>query len=99
MLAHVTTAKKSAVKTSAPKKAAKAGARTKSLLMEIGEEAMRKALLAALEKQNWSLTDTAASLRMAGPSLVIRSIHSLGLDTEYEDAKRRGLIRPGTRTS
>lgn len=61
--------------------------RRKSVLMEIGDAAMRKALLATLIDHNWNLTHTATMLRMTGPADVIRSIKRLGLSEAYETAR------------
>lgn len=69
--------------------------RPKSGLVEIGEDAMRAALLAELQRQGWNLTRTAEALRMSAPSNVIRAIKSLDLEAEYEAAKARGEARPG----
>jgi len=78
-----------------PTKAAQAGHARKPTLKEIGREAQRKALLAELEANGWSLTTTARELGLTGASNVKRSILTLGLEEEYEAAKAAGKIVPG----
>jgi transcriptional regulator of acetoin/glycerol metabolism len=75
----------------------KAPKRTRSRLSRIGDDAMKAALLAALEAHAWHLSATAEALEMAGPSDVIRSMRRLGLHAEYEAARRDGRIKPGVR--
>lgn len=85
-----------APKTSKPKRprAEHADERSKSLLTEIGEHAMRAALLKSLKDNDWNLTRTAESLRMSAASSVIRALKSLAPD-EYERARERGDIAMG----
>jgi transcriptional regulator with GAF, ATPase, and Fis domain len=72
-------------------------------LSEVGRaaawQAMREALLAALERNRWALAYTARELGMgdiAAP--VVRAIQDLDLVTEYEAAMARdGLERGGGR--
>lgn len=71
--------------------------RGKSLLVEAGEERMREVLLKTLRESGWNLTATAEALRMSAASSVIRAIHNLGLDEEYERAREKGHVRPGAR--
>ncbi len=73
-------------------KAAEAPKRT---LAEIGREAQREALLAALEANNWNLTATARDLGLTNASNVIRALRTLGLGDRYEAAKAEGKIVPG----
>lgn len=94
MLAAVTAPKKSTKK--APAKPAR------KTLAEIGREAaheaQRAALLAELRAQNWNLTAAAQALGLVNASNVIRSIRTLGLDDEYEQARARGDVAPGRPT-
>lgn len=69
--------------------------RKKSLLTEIGEEAMRRALLESLVKNDWSPSAVADALRMNGSANVLRAIKQLGLTEEYDKA-RLGM-KPGKR--
>jgi len=71
--------------------------RRKSKLTQAGEAAQRGLLLATLKECGWNLTATAEALEMGDPSAVLRSIKVLGLDEEYEAAKARGAISPGSR--
>lgn len=96
----------SAMPARAPKKpAAKPRAtpskRKLSALTEIGErakhEAMRRALLAELRRQDWNLSATADALTMGSASNVLRAVESLGLQAEYEAAKAAGKIPMGRR--
>jgi transcriptional regulator with GAF, ATPase, and Fis domain len=72
-------------------------ARARSRLVEIGDEAMRKALLAELRRTDWNLSSTAEALGMTTGGNVLRAIRRLGLVDEYEAAKADGKIRPGGR--
>ena len=83
----------------AAKKPVKSEGRKKSLLTEIGEEAMRKALLDTLVAQDWHLSKAAEVLGLGGPANVIRAIKALGLEEQYESAKKRGLIKRGARSA
>ncbi len=107
MLASTMSAPKKTSTKTAPKKtppAADSGAegRKKSKLTQIGDDAkkavMRKALLAELRRQGWNLTRTAEALDILTASAVIRAIKDLGLDDEYEAARRRGDVAPGRPT-
>lgn len=69
-------------------------------LAEIGRDAARKAqreaLLATLEACGWRLTEAGAAIGLnGGAGNVLRSIRSLGLSAEYEEAKAAGKIRHG----
>lgn len=86
-----------AVPTKPKKNDAAALDRTKSRLVQIGEDAMRKALLDALEAADWRLTDAAELLGLNGPTNVLRGIRRLGLSAEYEAARSAGKVRPGIR--
>ena len=66
-------------------------------LRDIGDKAMRDALLRALKDSDWNLTRTAEFFEMHGPVTVLRAIESLGLKDEYEAARERGDVRPGRR--
>jgi transcriptional regulator of acetoin/glycerol metabolism len=81
---------------------AKKGGRKVSRLTEVADEAARaakRALLAeTLLAQNWNLSATARALGLAGPSGVIRAIHDVGLDAEYERARETGLVKAGRPT-
>lgn len=79
--------------------APKAPQRTRSKLARIGDEAMRRALLAELRRQSWNLTATATAMELAGPSNVLHAVKRLGLTAEYDAAKAAGKISPGNRTS
>jgi len=57
--------------------------------------AQRETLLDALKANGWNLTHTSVALTLGGPSAVIRAIKSLGLDREYDAAKKRGDVAPG----
>ena len=85
-----------------PPEAEVEGRRKKSKLTQVGDDAkrdaMRKALLAELKRQDWNLTHTATALDLMTPSAVIRAIHDLGLDDEYEGAKADGKVAPGRPT-
>lgn len=82
-------------KATAPKATAE---RTRSLLVEAGDAAMRKLLLSTLRKQRWNLTATATALRMTGPSNVLHAVKRLGLTTELDAARAAGKVSPGSRT-
>ena len=71
--------------------------RRKSKLTLAGEAAQRGLLLATLKESGWNLTVTAEALDMGDPSAVLRSIKVLGLVEEYEAAKTRGAVSPGSR--
>jgi len=71
--------------------------RRKSKLTLAGEAAQRGLLLATLKECGWNLTVTAEALEMGDPSAVLRSIKVLGLVEEYEAAKTRGAVSPGSR--
>ena len=86
-------------KPGAPRATKKKPPRQKSGLTEIGEAAMRAALLATLEEKAWNLTHASEALRMGGPSTVIRALRNLGLAAEYERARKRGDIVAGRRPS
>ena len=73
--------------------------RAKSALTEIGEAAMRKALLASLKRHRWAFPAVAGELRLAGSANVLRAIRSLGLVAEYTAAKARGDVRSGPRAT
>jgi len=73
--------------------------RTRSLLVEAGDAAMRKLLLSTLRKQRWNLTATATALRMTGPSNVLHAVKRLGLTTELDAARAAGKVSPGSRTA
>jgi hypothetical protein len=66
-------------------------------LVEAAARAQRALLLKSLKASHWSLTATAESLRLHGPSAVIRYIKSLDLTDEYEAAKAKGEVKPGPR--
>lgn len=97
LAAEMATTKKATPKRPTKPKVKPAETRGRSLLVEIGEDAMRAALLKALRENGWNLTHTAAALRMSAASSVIRALHNLGLDDEYEKAKKAGHVRPGAR--
>ena len=80
------------------KPAAKPAEAPRRTLAEIGREAQREALLAALKSNGWNLTATARDLGLSGPSNVIRALKTLGLGEQYEAAKARGDIAPGRPT-
>lgn len=67
----------------------------KNALVEAASDAQRTVLLKALRENSWNLTLTAESLRLHGPSAVIRYIHALGLGDEYEAARSRGAVKQG----
>jgi len=90
---------KSKAPTKRTAKAAETEPRTRSLLVEAGDAAMRKLLLATLRRNAWNLTGTATELRMTGPSNVLHSIKRLGLSAEYDAAKAAGKVSPGNRTT
>lgn len=71
--------------------------RSRNLLQQVGDEAMRKVLLKTLKDNGWSLLKTAQEFGMYSSTVVIRAIHQLGLTEEYERAKERGDVRPGPR--
>jgi transcriptional regulator with GAF, ATPase, and Fis domain len=71
--------------------------RARSRLVEIGDDAMRKALLAELRRADWNLSTAAEALGMTSAANVLRSIRRLGLVEEYDAAKASGKIRPGGR--
>jgi transcriptional regulator with GAF, ATPase, and Fis domain len=100
--AATTKAPRSASKAGQPADPATEGRRKKSKLTQVGDEAkrdaMRKALLVELKRQNWNLTHTATALELMTPSAVIRAIHELGLDDEYEGARAEGKVAPGRPT-
>lgn len=75
----------------APKKTKAAPERRKSKLVQIGEEAMRRALLEALVTADWNLTHTAQALEMTSASHVLRSIRQLGLLEQYKSERARRL--------
>lgn len=98
------TTKSKATAPKAPaKRAAKAppakAARTRSLLVEEGDRAMRKLLLSTLNRLDWVLTAAASELRMTGPSNVLHSIRRLGLSKELDAARAAGKVSPGNRTA
>lgn len=70
-------------------------------LAEIGRrarvEAQKKALLATLQRLDWSLSDTASELGLSNASNVIRAIRDLGLGVEYQAAIDAGKVRRGIR--
>lgn len=71
-------------------------------LAEIGREAQheaqRAALLEELERQSWNLTATAKALGLVNASNVKRSLLTLGLEEQYEAARKRGDVAPGRPT-
>ena len=73
--------------------------RTRSLLVEAGDAAMRKLLLSTLRTQRWNLTATATALRMTGPSNVLHAVKRLGLTAELDAARAAGKVSPGSRTA
>lgn len=85
-----------------PKKTKPKG-RPRSVLTETGDRAARDAkrtlLLATLQTNEWNLTAAARALRMTGAPDVIRAIKDLGLENEYEAARKRGDVSPGNRAS
>lgn len=91
MLAPAMAAPKSKKPTKAPAE------RKKSKLTQIGEEAQRKALLAELRRQSWNLSATAEALELGGAGNVIRAIKALDLVEQYEAARNRGDVKPGSR--
>lgn len=90
---------KSKVPTPAP---TRADGRPKSKLTLAGEAgalaAKRELLLKTLVACGWNLSRTAEELEMPGASQVIRAIRDVGLDAEYEAARKRGDISHGTRS-
>jgi len=59
----------------------------------IGDRIRAELLLRCLERTNWNLTHTAEILGMGShPSFVIHEIKKLGLDAEYSEARKRGLV-------
>ena len=70
----------------------------KNVLVEAAEEAQRRALLEALEANNWNLTATAVSLRLHGPPAVLRYIKQLGLTDAHAKARAAGKLRPGPKS-
>lgn len=95
-------AKAAGAKPRAGAKAPEPEGRKKSKLTQMGDdakrEAMRKGLLAELKRQDWNLSRTADALDMVNASNVIRAIHDLDLDAEYEKAKDAGKVQPGRPT-
>lgn len=79
----------------------RADGRSKSLLSIEGEraslEARRAMLLRVLKECDWNLSATAEKLQITNASTVIRAIRDVGLEAEYEAAKKTGRIRPGPR--
>lgn len=71
--------------------------RRKSKLTEIGDEAMRRALLEALVVHDWSPARVAEALRMNGAANVLRAIKMLGLSDDYEKARTALGLKPGPR--
>ncbi len=67
----------------------------RNVMAEAAFVAQRKVLLDALTKARWSLAEAASALRLHGTPAVIKYIHSLELEQEYEAAKARGEVRPG----
>lgn len=94
-----TTAKKPSTKASAraPSRRPKPE-RTRSRLVEIGDDAMRKALLAELRRADWNLSAVSDALNLSGAGNVLRAIRRLDLVDEYDAAKSAGKIRPGARS-
>lgn len=80
-------------------KPAPSTSRAKSGLTEIGDAAMRKALLRSLKRHRWALPAVAEEFRLTGSANVLRAIRSLGLVAEYDAARARGDLRPGPRTA
>jgi hypothetical protein len=62
---------------------------------EISRTTRRHLLLATLDVTEWNLTHAAERLRMSGPASVIREIKKLGLDAEYDHARRSLRVRGG----
>ena len=81
------------------KQAAGKVARRKSKLTLAAEAAQRGMLLQALKDGGWNLTVCAEALDLSSPSDVLRAIKGLGLTDEYEAAKERGDVSPGSRRS
>jgi hypothetical protein len=71
--------------------------RAVSRLTEIGNEAMRAALLNELIRTGWNLTETAATLRLDGPGNVARVARHLGLGDDLQRARDEGRVRRGRR--
>jgi len=69
--------------------------RSTSRLMEIGNEAMRAALLDELIRTGWNLTETAATLRLDNPGNVARVARHLGLGDDLQRARDDGRVRRG----
>lgn len=77
------------------------GTNSRPTFTEIGEaakrDAQRSALLKELKAQGWNLSAVARELGMGDASTVIRAIRKVGLESEYEAARKRGDVRPGAR--
>lgn len=59
----------------------------------ISDRIRAELLLRCLERTNWNLTHTAEILGMGShPSFVIHEIKKLGLDAEYSEARKKGLV-------
>ena len=74
------------------KPAAPKTARAKSGLTEIGEAAMRKALLAALKRHRWAFPAVAEELRLSGSANVLRAIRKYGKGHHPEAWKPAPLL-------
>lgn len=74
--------------------------RRQSLLTRIGNdakrEAMRAALLKALNENAWNLTATAEALEMGTNVSIIQALQDLAPE-EYAEAKSSGKISPANR--
>ena len=97
MMAEMATARTG--KTPRGKVPAKVEGRKKSILTQVGDEAAREAkrtvLLAKLQECGWNLTRTGEALELGAASAVINAIRALGLEAEYEAARKRGDVAPG----
>ena len=67
--------------------------RSKSKLVQHGEEAMRKLLLKTLKDLDWNLTHVAEELEMTNSSNVLRMIRQLDLIEEYDEVRIKRITQ------
>lgn len=66
----------------------------KNKLYEIGREAIRKALLDALNENNWNLSHAAKALDLDATN-ILRAIKRFGCQPDLDAARADGRIRKG----
>jgi hypothetical protein len=72
------------------------GSNTLSSVGNIVSDAIRRALLLwVLDENHWNMTTVGQVLRLGTASHVLRAIKDLGLESELDDARKKGLVKRG----